>query len=103
MTTQLELFNQPKARATDPETSREAAVSVEQWVQDDALLTKFAKYGPLTDSELAAVSPAWHEPTLISARGRLKKRGLVEDSGERRKSPRGRNQIVWALTKGETT
>lgn len=97
MSNQLELFNQPKARRRDADTSHAAAESIESWVQDDALLCKFAKYGPLTDDELAAACPTWYPPTLKSARSRLKNRGLLVDSGERRPSQRGRNQIVWRL------
>lgn len=95
--TQLELFNAPKARSTDPETSKAAAESVEAWVQDDALLCKFAKHGPLNDDELAAVCPSWYPPTLKSSRSRLSKRGLLVPTGEKRPSNRGKPMQVWRL------
>lgn len=97
MSDQLTLFAEPRARATDPETSHQAAASVEAWVQDNALLKKFAIHGALTDDELSAVCPLWWPPTVKSARSRLKNLGLLVDSGERRPSQRGRNQIVWKL------
>lgn len=97
-TMQLELFNAPKARRRDPDTSHEAAATAESWVTENAILTKFAIYGPMTDDELCAKCPLWHQPTLKTARSRVSKRGLLVDSGERRPSNRGRNQIVWELS-----
>lgn len=99
MSDQLELFNEPKARRRDPATSRAAAMSVLPMVgsQENRVLERFAIHGPMTDDELVMRSPQWHGPTIKTCRSRLSKRGLLIDSGQRRPSLRGKDQIVWRL------
>lgn len=99
---QLELFSQPKARRTDPDTSRAAALSVLPMVgsQENRVLELFAIHGPSTDDEICTRAPQWHPPTLKTCRSRLSKRGLLIDSGARRPSLRGKDQIVWKLKGG---
>lgn len=97
MTDQLELFNEPKARRTDPATSHAAAEAVADAArQERRILERFAMFGPMTDEELVARSPQWREDTLKSARSRLKNRGLLIADGERINS-RNRRMTVWRL------
>jgi hypothetical protein len=51
----------------------------------------------MTDDEIAARLPTCYPPTVKSARSRLSGQGLLVDSGVRRPSVRGRDQIVWKL------
>jgi len=99
MSDQLLLFAEPAARRTDPDTSRDAAEAVEPEAarQECRIMERFAMFGPMNDDELVARSPQWHGPTVKTARSRLSKRGFLVDSGERRPSVRGRDQIVWRL------
>ena len=96
---QLTLLDMPRARATDPATSHAAASSQLPHVgsQENRVLERFAIYGPMCDDELVARSPQWHGPTIKTCRSRLTKRGLLVDTGERRPSVRGKDQIVWRI------
>lgn len=98
MSDQLELWNEPKVRWRDPETSRAAAMSVLPMVgsQENRVLERFGIYGPMTDEVLCLRSPQWHGPTIISCRSRLAKRGLLVRDGVEVNS-RGRNMIRWRL------
>jgi predicted ArsR family transcriptional regulator len=51
----------------------------------------------LNDIEIASVTGLYLN-TAAPSRFALMKKGLVEDSGQRRKNERGRNMIVWRLT-----
>lgn len=105
MTAQLALFVEPRARRTDPDTSRAAAQAQTGGVEA-VILSTFAyaahlwgrERGGLTDDDLAGIlAKDFYGPTVKTARSRLSKRGLLIDSGARRKSARGRDQIVWRL------
>lgn len=99
MIAQLDLFNQPKVRHDSPDTSRDAARAVQQHAGqlENLILTEFCLADGMTDDELAYVLCDYHAPTVKTCRSRLSKRGLLVDSGERRKSSRQRDQIVWRL------
>ena len=84
-----------RARASDPDTSHQAAASVGKGVEH-AILAAF-QFKSFTDDELADYLPTIHDATVKTARSRLKNHGFLEDSGERRLSHRGRSQIVWRL------
>ena len=105
------LFDQEpvaRARATDPDTSHQAALSVsnlpdrQKWV-----LWLLQDHGPMTDLELLTKyrdrrweqSPTQSESGLRTRRKELVDLGLVRDSGHRRKLPSGRNAIVWEVVK----
>jgi hypothetical protein len=87
------------SRRTDPETSRDAAAVVSAGVEDAVLRVhqSTAYLVGFTDDELAAVLHRMHPPTVKTARSRLSRRGLLIDSGLRRPSNRGRDQIVWCI------
>ena len=92
------------ARISDPETSIEAAKA--QTGRTERLILELFRRGGLpfkvgmTDDELAWAMGhgSFHAPTVKSARSRLTKAGLLEDSGTRRPSNRGRQQIAWRLS-----
>jgi hypothetical protein len=85
------------ARNTDPATSRAAAARQGGGVEREIL--RVFTYTPfvsaLTDDQLCDFLPDLYAPTVKSARSRLSKRGLLVDSGVRKPSHRGHDQIVW--------
>lgn len=87
------------ARKTDPETSHQAAESVADPTKVQEFILK-ALVRPRTDFELVSAyqnmkSPRQSESGIRSRRAELVRLGLVVDTGERRKTPSGRNAIVW--------
>lgn len=93
----------PRARLTDPETSHQAAASVNRATLPHTqriILTLLALDGPMTDEELLLL---WNDriaerisPSGIRTRRReLADLGLVCDTGERRPLESGRMAIVW--------
>jgi hypothetical protein len=94
---QLALDGAGAVRATDPQTSRDAARAVTKGVEH-SVLQVFNAETRLTDDELVERMPNLHGPTCKSARSRLSKRGVLVDSGERRPSVRGQPMIVWRKT-----
>ena len=95
----------PRARAVDTQTALDAARSITPGRTERQILDAFHREGyrkprhlrGFTDDELCAWMPTLYPPTVKSARSRLTNQGLLEDSGERRPSIRGRDQIVWRL------
>lgn len=95
-----ETFEPGAARHTDPDTSHEAAASVNATKLEAKVLVSLgaAKDG-LTSSESAGVLniPVWS----ISPRFKpLASKGLIHDTGMRRKGPSGRKRIVWKIGPG---
>lgn len=93
----------PFARMTDPTTSFEAAASVENITETQSAILTLLTW-PKTDDELIdayynmAPSAGWKQASpsgIRSRRSELVTKGLIKDSGERRKSWSGRNSIVW--------
>ena len=91
----------PRHRQDDRETAVEAAVAVARCASavESEIREMFAVEGPggLTDDELCAACEDRYGPTVKTARSRLARSGVLEDSGVRRLSGRGRAQIVWRL------
>jgi len=84
------------ARPDDPVTSRAAAAAVGGKVCDAILAAHRAADG-LTDSELCA-RIQYRAGTVVSARSRLARAGLLRDSGRTRPSiETSRSQTVWRL------
>lgn len=96
MTGQLDLFNAPKARRSDPSTSVAAAQQVKSGPTEEAILVVLRMAGPLTDDELCHRLPGLYAPTVKTARSRLAKRGLLTPAGTRL-SCRQREMTVWRL------
>lgn len=93
----------PQARTTDPQTSHEAARSV-----DNVTATQIAIIGlltgGLTDTDLVdlyrrnmrhGLVPLASESGIRTRRAELVARGLVQDTGERIRLASGRSAIVW--------
>lgn len=104
MTDLLSLFDVPveaAVRVSDPSTSIAAARSIEPGRTERRILEVFGQwpYRGFTDDELVGELErfALYGPTVKTARSRLSKQGRLVDSGKRRLSDRGRDQIVWVL------
>ena len=96
----LSLFDQPRARATDPVTSHLAAVSVTP-ANDDLkqyIHRAIERCGPLTQEQIAteverAQPNRWTRGTVVSACARADLFKWDIDT-----NARGRQVIVWSLT-----
>jgi hypothetical protein len=97
VSTQLDLFNEPKARIADPPTSRAAAAQVDPSPTETAILEVFRVHGACTDDELCHRLPGLYGPTVKTARSRLSKRGLLVPAGSRL-SCRQREMTVWKVS-----
>lgn len=98
--TQGTMFDSPGVRATDPDTSREAAAVNKPRAATHrtlALQVLRAHPGGLTDFELAALT-GLAQTSVGKRRGELRDVGFVADSGKRRPSPSGSPAIVWQVT-----
>lgn len=99
----------PFWRKSNPETSKEAALSIKPERLSRAKQSILSLlYVPMTDEALleayntyaSAVGADWISPSgLRSRRSELVAAGLVEDTGERMRLKSGRNAIVWGLVK----
>lgn len=91
-----------KARRTDPETSHQAAASVDN-ISDTQKVIHHLLRTPMTDVELVEAfykavnrNVLWaSESGIRSRRAELVEKGLVADSGQRQKLASGRYAIVW--------
>ncbi len=86
----------PRARSTDPDTSQHAAASVGNGLEP-LIVAALVQYGGQTKDEIARRIPQGYAPSITSAISRLRKAGMVRDSGVRRESDRGRPVIVWEV------
>jgi hypothetical protein len=87
----------PRARASDPETSHDAAQSISDISGDQQFILEWLNFlGPCTDEELLNSLPSERSPSGVrTRRSELVAMNLVRDSGKRRKTRSGRNAIVW--------
>jgi hypothetical protein len=90
----LELFG--RAPFSNPTTSKEAAESIEPALSylEDRVFYALKNYGPSACFELEAITGLAHTTCSARIRGLFLK-NRVKDTGERRKTPSGRNAIVW--------
>jgi hypothetical protein len=95
----------PRARRSDPDTSHAAAESIEDsitLVQQRVLEIHRDAPDGLTDEELLDIYQFRFGETAESSprkrRHDLTAKGLIQDSGGRRKLKTGRKGIVWKLT-----
>lgn len=91
--------SEPQARHDGPDTSHAAAASLSlEHLSgvEAAIVDAFSTGIGMTDDELCEHLPEHYAPTVKTARSRLAKRGALIDTGQRRPSQRGREQIVWA-------
>ena len=103
--TQLPLFDpHTRARAGDPDTSHDAARSLDAATvraSQEAVLTFLRERGPMTDYELVRRydrEPRQSESGLRTRRSELTAAGLVLDTGSRVRLPSRRYAIVWTAT-----
>lgn len=99
----------PSARTTDPETSHQAAESIDPdtvRVSQASILFVLARQ-PMTDDELVAeylelategVVRQQSPSGIRTRRKELVTAGWVEDTGHRRLLASGRSAVVWAAT-----
>jgi hypothetical protein len=91
----------PKARRTDPQTSHDAAKSVDR-VTNTQLYILQALRRPRTDVQLIEAyraigkAPQASESGIRTRRSELVRKGLVVDAGIKQALPSGRMAIVWA-------
>jgi DNA-binding MarR family transcriptional regulator len=94
-------MQQGAARITDADTSKEAAKLNTTFLQHQVLLT-LIKEGPMTAeqvSEFTGIS----QQSLTPRFRPLVEKGLIMDTGERRKNRSGRSAILWrAIIKEQT-
>lgn len=90
-----------KARATDPETSHEAAASVKVRESQRDVLKVLREFGPLTDMGISRWSHKFgirQSPSgLRTRRKELVNKGLVEWTGRWERLPSGRRARVWRV------
>ena len=97
---QVDLFG-PGARATDPNTSHEAADRVRPRAATDRgrVLLVHAKYlSGLTDFELAERMDR-QQTSVGKRRGELRDAGFIEATKDLRPAPSGSRAIVWRITR----
>lgn len=105
METETNLFNCPEtlARASDPDTSHEAAQSVSPRIRQlQKLVLDYAASQPdgFTDIDLNRHFDT-HASTYRTRRSELVARGYIRDTKERRaygQDGTGRRHIIWAIT-----
>lgn len=96
-----------KARITNPQTSHNAAESVQNMTEKrEAILHIFKVRSSLTDFELMEVYqemqeflPLQSESGIRTRRSELVRMGLLKDGGERRPNENGRSCVVWTIVK----
>ena len=97
--------NEPetRARATDPETSHQAAESVRGNLREsqETVLELFRTWGPMTDHTMVRkadkLSVRQSPSGLRSRRAELVAMGLLEHTGGWQELPSGRKARVWRL------
>jgi uncharacterized membrane protein len=90
-----DLFSYVPARKSDPDTSREAAISLDLPHLERIVLKALMSGGPMTSNELAD----FLRMPLVTVSPRLRPladKGLIEDTELRRAGSSGRKSIVWA-------
>lgn len=92
----------PGARRFDPQTSHDAANTVQDVKETQRIIMDMLKLGPKNDIDIIMAIKYFHGPIasdsgIRSRRAELVQRGLVKDSGVREKLASGRLSIVWSL------
>ena len=80
-----------RARSTDPQTSRDAAATVDVGRDESLVIEALTRHGPMTTAEVAKALGRPREN--ISARFRpLQRLGLIDETGEKRNG-----SILWRV------
>jgi hypothetical protein len=106
---QLNIFGEPerwdprtRARRTDPQTSHDAAESLDaRYIRESqaAVRAFLLIHGPMTQSELCRRydgEPAQSDSGLRTRLSELVQGGLARDTGEKTRLPSGRWAIIWS-------
>lgn len=99
---QMIFGTEPKfmVRASDPDTSIDAAVTVDSTTLEQMVYEAIAKHpNGCTSDELMAHFPNHGVQTISPRFAPLIRKGFIEDTGERRKSSTGRSQRVMKVVK----
>lgn len=86
------------ARSTDPQTSHDAAVTINMAALEQTVFDAISAAGGLTTHELSERLSL----SLVSVSPRMRplcRKGKIMDSGERRAGSNGRKSIVWAVAR----
>jgi hypothetical protein len=103
---QGDLFSVPRARWSNPPTSRQAAQSIPlkkvSLTQQRIIQVFKFNGGQMSDERLVELYHSyWDEGTdqgIRSRRGELTRRGKIFDTGKRGTTKYGRSCIIWRLT-----
>jgi hypothetical protein len=92
-----------KARATDPQTSHDAADSLGDLRESEREVYElFQTYGPMTDLQLVQYArmndSKQSDSGLRTRRSELVEARFIRDSGHTARTPRGQSATVWELT-----
>jgi len=93
----LPLFAHVPARRSDPETSKEAARSVNTTMLEACVYGALKAHGPMTSFEVADILRL----SLVTVSPRfapLRDKGLIKDTGRRKTGESGRGRTIWAIT-----
>jgi DNA-binding HxlR family transcriptional regulator len=93
-------FKSAKARRSDPETSKQAAISLDPTETETLVLEVIRLFpeGCIFDDILREL-PTIREGSISPRLKPLTKKGLIEETGELRKGKSGRNQRVLRCVK----
>jgi hypothetical protein len=93
-------FNHAKARRSDPETSKQAALSLDPTETETLVLEVIRLFpdGCIFDDILREL-PTIREGSISPRLKPLRKKGYIEETGEVRKGRSGRNQRVLRCVK----
>ena len=90
-----EMVNRGLARKTDPETSKEAAQSVDVTKLEQIVLDVIKRYpNGCISQDVEFVLPEYRSSSITPRYNQLIKKGLIVDTGEKRPGFSGRNQRV---------
>ena len=97
---QLDFDFAPKARRTDPETSKQAALSLDPTEMETLVLEVIRLFpdGCIFD-DIVHMLPTIREVSISPRLKPLQKKGLIEATGELRQGKSGRNQKVLRYVK----
>src|SRR4051812_5383676 len=100
-----------RARRTDPQTSHEAAASVQDEITSRRAVWQILRdRGPMTDYDLVSryqksaingLVPFQSESGIRTRRNELYERGWVKDTGQKMRMPSGRNAILWSAVEAQ--
>ena len=99
------VWDEPKARTSDPDNSHAAARSLDNLTERrQAVWAILLEHGPMTDEVLLAIYEQFADDGLVPSqspsgvrtrRNELTKRGLAVDTGQRGTTVSGRAAILW--------